>query len=64
MLLHHREELHDDLGTGPHEHLALARLLGVVYSIQAIVEDGCADHGGRGWRFSMAGSANEVSVRW
>ena len=52
MLLHHREELDDDLGAGADEHLALAALLGVVDGVERIVEDGGLDHfGGLNKRF-------------
>ncbi len=53
MTLHDGQELDDDLGAGADEHLALARLLGVVDGIERIVEDGGLDHFG-GRRFSMA----------
>jgi hypothetical protein len=51
--LHDGQELDDDLGGGADQDLALASLLGVVDSIQAVVEDGGLDHFGGG-RFSMA----------
>ena len=52
MLLHHREELDDDLGAGADEDLALAALLGVVDGVERIVEDGGLDHfGGLDERF-------------
>jgi hypothetical protein len=52
VLLHHREELDDDLGAGADEHLALAALLGVVDGVERIVEDGGLDHfGGLNKRF-------------
>jgi hypothetical protein len=39
VLLHHAEELDDDLGAGPDEDLALSGLLGVVDAVERIVED-------------------------
>ena len=52
VLLHHREELDDDLGAGADEDLALAALLGVVDGVERIVEDGGLDHfGGLNKRF-------------
>lgn len=55
MALHNGQELDDDLGRWADQDLALASLLGVVDSIQAIVENGCLDHfGGCIRRFSMA----------
>ena len=62
MLLHHLKELDDDLGAGPDEDLALARLLGVVDGIERIVEDGSLDHV-VGGRFSGRDVRLEVSVR-
>ena len=62
MLLHHREKLDDGLGAGSNEDLTLARLLGVVDGIEAIVEDGSSDHLEGCKRFSMANDAIEVSV--
>ena len=55
MTLHDSQELDDDLGGRTDEDLALAGLLGVVDSIQAVVEHGSFDHFG-GWeqRFSLA----------
>ena len=47
-VLHHLlEEFDDDLGGRPHEHLALATLLGVEDRPQAVIEHGNADHGNR-----------------
>lgn len=53
MLEHDGQELDNDLGVLGDQDLALASLLGVVDRIQAIVEDGSADHVDGG-RFSMA----------
>ena len=39
VLLHHAEELDNDLGAGPDEDLALSGLLGIVDAVQGIVED-------------------------
>ena len=44
VLLHDAEELDNDLGGGAHHHLALACLLGIVDCVEAIVEDGSANH--------------------
>lgn len=52
MLLHHLQELDDDLGARADQDLALAGLFGVVDGVERIVEDGCADHDGGGRRFS------------
>ena len=46
MLLHHLQELDDDLGARADHDLALASLLGVVDGLERIVEDGCFDHDG------------------
>jgi hypothetical protein len=54
VLLHDGEELDDDLGGRADQDLALAGLLGVVDSIEAVVEDGCLDHFGGCLRFSVA----------
>ena len=50
--LHDGQELDDDLGGRTDHDLALAGLLGVVDSIEAIVEDGSLDHFGGIRRFS------------
>ena len=53
MLLHHMEELDDDLGTWSNEDLALASFFGVVDGLERIVENTGANHfGNRGLRFS------------
>jgi hypothetical protein len=52
--LHDGQELDDDLGGRADQDLALAGLLGVVDSIEAIVENGSLDHVGGCGRFSMA----------
>ena len=44
MLLHLLEELHNDLGGRADEHLPLSALLGVGHALEAIGEDGDADH--------------------
>ena len=54
MTLHDGQELDNDLGGRADQDLALASLLGIVDSIQAVVENRCLDHFGGG-RFSMAG---------
>jgi hypothetical protein len=46
VLLHDVQELDNDLGRGPDEDLSLATLLGVVDGVQAVVENGSADHFG------------------
>lgn len=61
MLLHHTEELDDDLGGWSDQDLSLSRLLGVVDGIERIVEDGCLNHFG-GRRFSNRVIESEVSV--
>ncbi len=48
MLLHDREELDNHFGGRPDEDLALPCLFGIVDGIEAVVEDGCADHDGGG----------------
>ena len=52
MLLHHLQELHNDLRARANHDLALACLLGVVDRLERIVEDGCLDHVGGSVRFS------------
>jgi hypothetical protein len=52
--LHDGQELDNDLGGRANQDLALAGLLGVVDSIEAIVENGSLDHVGGCGRFSMA----------
>lgn len=61
--LHDGEELDDDLGGRADQDLALAGLLGVVDSIQAVVENGSLDHFG-GDRFSMAGGRLRYLRKW
>ncbi len=51
MLLHYTEELDNDLRARSDEDLALSGLLGVVDSVERIIEDGSLDHFG-GLRFS------------
>lgn len=67
MLLHHSQELDDDLGRRADENLALARLLGVVDGVERIVENGGLNHFGDVRRFSMAegdqGICVEVSLQ-
>ena len=46
VLLHDREEFDDNFGAGPNHALSLACLLGVVDSLEGIVEDGGLDHFG------------------
>ena len=46
MTLHDSQELDNDLGRRTDHDLALAGLLGVVDSIEAIVENGSLDHFG------------------
>lgn len=58
VLLHDVQELDDDLGAGPDQDLALARLLGVVDGVERIVEDGGLDHFGGGTRFSSGCGAD------
>ena len=45
VLLHDLQELHDDARGRAQEHLALAALLGVGHGLEAVGEDGDADHG-------------------
>jgi hypothetical protein len=59
--LHDGQELDDDLGGRTDHDLALAGLLGVVDSIEAIVEDGSLDHFGGIRRFS---SGEEERLRY
>lgn len=52
MLLHNLEKLDDDLGAWSDQDLALASFLGVVDTLEGIVENGSANHfGGRVVRF-------------
>ena len=44
VLLHNRQELDDDLGARPDQDLALARLLGIVDRVEAVVENARLDH--------------------
>lgn len=44
VLLHHAEELDNDLRAGADEDLALSRFLGIVDAVQGIVEDGSLNH--------------------
>ena len=44
MLLHHAQELDNDLGAGPNQDLASARLLGIVDGIESVVEHTGLDH--------------------
>jgi hypothetical protein len=44
VLLHQRQELDDDLGGRTDQDLALATLLSVVDVVEAVVQDGDADH--------------------
>lgn len=44
MLLHDREELDNDLGARADQNLTLALLLGVVDSVEAVIEDGRTSH--------------------
>ena len=59
VLLHHLQELHDDLGVRLGHHLALAPLLGVHDVVQAVAEDGDLHHlevrGGAGGRCGVGG---------
>ena len=59
--LHDGQELDNDLGAGPDQDLALARLLGVVDGVERIVKDGGLGHIGGMERFSD-GDAVEVSA--
>jgi hypothetical protein len=61
MLLHHTEELDNDLRARSDENLALSSLLGVVYRVECIVKDRSLDHVG-GLRFSDRLTGNEVSA--
>ena len=44
MLLHDRQDLDDDLGSGPDEHLPLASSFGVDDVVQTVVEYGDTGH--------------------
>lgn len=44
VLLHDRQELHNDLRARSDKHLALARLLSIVDGIERIIEDTGLDH--------------------
>lgn len=56
MALHDLEELDDDLGGRTDQDLTLAGLLGIVDSVEGVVENGSADHfGGVVKRFSSRG---------
>jgi hypothetical protein len=61
--LHDGQELDDDLGGRTDHDLALAGLLGVVDSIEAIVEDGSLDHFGGIRRFS-SGDGRLRYLQW
>lgn len=45
VLHHHRQELDDDLGAGPQQHLALAALLRIVDALEGIGQNIHANHG-------------------
>jgi len=47
VLLHHLQELDDDLGVRPDENLALAALLGIHDVVQAVTEDTDPHHSDR-----------------
>ena len=58
MLLHHLQELDNDLRARADHDLALASLLGIVDGLERIIEDGSLNHvGGIGVRFSAACAA-------
>ena len=61
MLLHHLQELDDDLRAWADHALTLASLLGVVDGLERIVEDRRLDHAG-GLRFSRRELRQEVST--
>jgi hypothetical protein len=54
VLLHHRQELDDDLRAGSNEDLTLSRLFGIVDRVEAIIEHRGSDHFDSCARFSMA----------
>ena len=69
MLLHHTQELDNDLGAGPNKDLTSSGLLGIVDGIQGVVENTGLDHLddiGGAMRFSNRSKENarrnEVSV--
>lgn len=64
MLLHDRQELDDDLGTGSDQNLTLAGLFSIVDALESVVENGGLDHFGGGVvRFSSREERGlEVSV--
>jgi hypothetical protein len=62
--LHDGQELDDDLGGRTDHDLALAGLLGVVDSIEAIVEDGSLDHFGGIRRFSSGEGGRLRYLQW
>lgn len=44
VLLHHLQELDNDLGRGAQQNLPLASGLGVANGVQCVVQDTCSDH--------------------
>ena len=60
-VLHHLlQELNDHLGSGAHQHLALAALLSIEDAAQAVVEHRDTNHGSCAWRAGKESSAHGV----
>ena len=60
-VLHHLlQELNDHLGSGAHQHLALAALLSIEDAAQAVVEHRDTNHGSCAWRAGKESSARGV----
>ena len=64
MFLHDAQELDDDLGAWADEDLALASFLGVVDSVERVIEDAGLDHdsGGCGFEILNSTEGGEVSA--
>jgi hypothetical protein len=62
VLLHHREELDDDLRARSNEDLTLSRLLGIVDGVEAIVEHRGSNHCDSLCKILNGNDATEVSV--
>ena len=64
MLLHHAEELDNNLRARADEDLTLPSLLGVVDGIERIVKDGCFDHFGGLCGFGVARFSDRFDMRY
>lgn len=62
MLLHHTEELDNDLRTWPDQDLALSCLFCVVDGLEGIVQDTGFDHDGDGYEILNSSTGGEVSA--